>query len=90
MGAKIVYALCGATSLLCFWLLLARYWQTRIRLLLWSSITFLCFTAANLLLFVDKIIVPDIDLRLYRSFLTLAGVLVLLYTLVTDSGRSRR
>ena len=52
--AEIVYVLCALTSLACA-TLLARAWRrTRSRLLMWSALCFLCFTANNVLLYADR------------------------------------
>ena len=88
--AIIVYGLCAATSLVCFWLLVKRYRSTRFPLLLWSSVAFLCFTIGNAMLFVDRIVIPDVDLIIYRTLVNLLGVVLLLYRLVWDSTRHRR
>jgi hypothetical protein len=82
---EIVYALCGATSLLCFVLLVRAYRCHRAPLLLWSSVAFFCFTLSNILLFVDMIVFPQIDLMLIRTGINLVGVSVLLFRLIRDS-----
>ena len=89
--ANVVYALCAATSLVCFGLLVRRYRATGFPLLLWSSFAFLCFTLGNALLFVDKVVTPEgPDLMLYRTLINLFGVVLLLYRLIWDTTRHRR
>lgn len=83
--AEVVYALCAATSFLCFWMLLRAYRANRAPLLFWSSMAFLCFTGGNVLLFLDMIVFPTVDLMLYRSLLNLLGVLILLPRLIRQS-----
>ena len=86
----VVYSLCAATSLVCFWLLVRRYRATSLPLLFWSSMAFLCFALGNLLLFVDKVIVPKgPDLLFYRTLVNLVGALLLLYCLIWNSTRDR-
>jgi len=81
----VVYALCVATSLLCFGML-ARGWRaTRTPLLLWSSIAFFFFTVGNVLLFVDLIVLPQIDLMIYRNLMNLAGIMALLPRLIRQA-----
>jgi hypothetical protein len=85
--ASAVYALCALTSALCAVLLLRAYLSSssRARLLLWSSASFIGLAFNNLLLFIDKIIVPTVDLALYRNLTAAIAVMVLLLGLIWDS-----
>jgi len=83
--ASVVYALCALTSGLCAVLLLRAYGKSRARLLLWSSLAFIGLTCNNLLLFIDLILVPEVDLSLYRSLTAALAVMVLLVGLIWDS-----
>ena len=87
--AEIVYALCAATSGLCFVLLVRAHRRTRSALLLWSSIAFLCFTVGNVLLFVDLVVVPHVDLMPYRTSVNLSGAVLLLAQLIRNSVNHR-
>ena len=80
--ASAVYLLCAVTSLTCAGLLIRGFLNTRTRLLLWSSFCFVGLTVNNLLLFVDLIIVPEIDLSLYRAGTALLSFLLLLDGLI--------
>ena len=82
--AEIVYALCALTSIVCAALLLRAYLRSRAKLLLWSSLCFAGLAANNVLLFVDLVLVPDVDLSIWRSLPAIAGLLVLLYGLIWD------
>jgi hydrogenase/urease accessory protein HupE len=75
---QVVYFLCAA-------LLWRAYRKGRARLLLWSSLAFVGFAANNALVFVDLVMVPDIDLSVPRTLVALAAVMVLLFGLVWDS-----
>jgi hypothetical protein len=88
MMPSVVYLLCAATSLACMVMLVRGYLRSRARLLLWSGLCFACFFLNNLLLFVDMIMVPDADLSMYRALVSLAGIGLLLYGLIWDSGRT--
>lgn len=89
--ASFVYALCALTSLACFGLLLRQHRRSPSRLALRSSIAFLCFAAANIVLFIDLVLLPTtIDLRLWRNLANLAGALVLLLALTSSNERSPR
>lgn len=83
--AKIVYLLCALTSLLCAHLLYRNYARQRGRLLLWSSVCFLCLGFSNIMLFVDLIILPDTDLSMARDTTTLAGIGTLIYGLIWET-----
>jgi hypothetical protein len=80
--AKIVYLLCALTSLSCMWMLLRGYSRTKLPLLFWSGIAFLAFALANVLLFVDLVMLPQYNLLIWRQATTLLGVALLLYGLI--------
>ena len=80
----IVYLLCFGTSSACAWLLGRSYRRTGMRLLLWSTLCFLFLAGNNLLLMVDLLLVPNLDLRLGRLLLSLAAVGVLLFGFIWD------
>ena len=83
--AEAVYVLCAITSVLCAVLLLRSWAQTRTRLLFWSGLCFVGLALNNALLFLDLVIVPDIDLRYFRSGVALLSLLSLIYGLITES-----
>lgn len=85
MMASVVYALCALTSGLCAVLLLRAYGASRARLLLWSSLAFIGLACNNLLLFLDLVVFPAVDLLLYRSLMAAVSVMVLLLGLIWDS-----
>lgn len=80
--AAIIYALCAITALLCSFLLLHAYRQNKNRLLLWSGVCFAGLTLNNLLLVLDKVVLPDIDLSVLRTSVALLAMIVLLYGLI--------
>jgi hypothetical protein len=83
--AAIVYSLCALTAALCAILLLKAHARSGYRLLLWSGLCFAGLTLNNLLLVLDKILLPNFDLSLWRSSVALMAMCVLLYGLVWDS-----
>jgi len=83
--AEVVYVLCALTSIACAAMLLRAYVGNRTRLLFWSSLCFLGLAADNVLLFVDLVLVPQIDLSLWRNLAAFAGVSLLLYGLIWDT-----
>lgn len=82
--AEIVYALSGITSLACALLLLRGFLRSQSRLLLWSSLCFFGLTFNNFLLFFDLVIIPELDLSIWRSLAALFGLALLLYGLIWD------
>jgi hypothetical protein len=86
MTPAIIYALCAVTALACAGLLLRAYLHTKTRLLLWSSISFVGLAANNVLLFVDLIVVPSLDMSVLRAGTALASVAILLFGLIWDEG----
>lgn len=83
--AELVYVLSAATSLACAVLLLRGFLQSRVRLLLWSGLCFLGLAANNALIYVDLVIIPDVDLSVWRISAALIGMMLLLYGLVWDA-----
>ena len=81
----LLYLLCALTSLGCTVLLTGRYRKSRVDLLFWSAVAFLAFTVTNVLLFVDLVVVPGVDLALWRNGFTFGGVIVLLYGLIHNN-----
>ena len=79
-----VYVLCSLTSLVAMWLLLRSYRQNRSRLLLWSAAAFVAFALNNLLLFIDIVLLPNVDLRPLRALTAFIGVAILLYAFIWE------
>jgi hypothetical protein len=83
--AEAVYVLCALTSAACAVLLWRGYLRSYTNLLFWSSLCFLGLAANNVLLFIDLVVVPSIDLSLWRNGLSVAAMIVLLFGLVWES-----
>lgn len=81
----VLTALAALTSLGCMALLFRAYSNTRLRLLLWSALCFVCLSANNVLLFLDLVIFPALDFRPYRLMAALAGILFLLYAFIWEA-----
>ncbi len=82
--AETIYSLCTLTSLACAWLLLRSYRRTGHRLLFWSSLCFVGMTMNNLLLLLDKVVLPEVDLTTVRLASALVALLLLLYGLIYE------
>jgi Family of unknown function (DUF5985) len=85
--ATAVYILSALISLACAVLLLRSYVEARTGLLLWAAVCFLGLTLNNTLLFVDKVLVTDVDLSLWRTLPALAGMLALVFGLLWEETR---
>lgn len=83
--ASAVYFLCAGTSVLCAVLLVRSWLRTRQRLLMWSAVGFTGLGVNNVLLYVDRVVVPNRDLLLLRDASALAAVSVLLFGLIWES-----
>jgi hypothetical protein len=82
---KVIYILCGLTSLGCAILLVRRYQRTRGKLLLLGSVFFMTQVVTNILLFVDLVVIPDVDLSILRSLVTIVGLIFLLVGLIWET-----
>jgi hypothetical protein len=80
--ASVIYSLCAVAALICTVLLLRAYRQAGYRLLFWSGLCFAGLTANNLLLVLDKLVFPDVDLSTLRTSVALVAMTVLLYALI--------
>lgn len=83
--ATLVYVLCALTSTACALLLVRGYARSRFRLLLWSGLCFAGLALNNVLLVVDKRMIPEMDLSVWRTLPALAGIALLLYGFVWDT-----
>lgn len=83
--AALTYFLCALTCLAAFVLLLRSWFATRYRLLFWSALCFAALSVNNILLVVDKLVLPtQVDLTTPRLLAALAGVALLLFGLVWE------
>ena len=83
--AAAVYLLGFFTALPCAWLLLRAYFHVRKRLLLWSGLCFAILSLSNLLVFIDLVVFPRVDLYLLRLVTAAIAMLLLLYGLIWES-----
>ena len=82
--AQAIYIPCALTALACASLLLRSYLKSGYRLLLWSGLCFVGLSNNNLLLMLDRLALPSIDLSVWRSATALIALLTLLYGLVWE------
>lgn len=82
----VVYFLCFGTSAVCAWLLYRNFRRAKTPLLLWSSLCFLFLAGNNLVVIIDLLVIPTIDLSLVRLTFSLAAVTVLLVGFIRGLG----
>jgi hypothetical protein len=80
----LIYVLCAATALLCAVLLLRAFSRGGHRLLLWSGLCFIGLFINNILLTLDRVVLPDVDLMTWRQLSSLLAMLPLLYGLIWE------
>jgi hypothetical protein len=84
--AAIIYSLCAVAAAICAYLLLQAYRRGGYRLLLWSGLCFVGLTLNNILLVIDKIVLPtEVDLATPRILTALFAMMILLYGLIWDT-----
>lgn len=84
MIAPVVYLLGTLVTLACGILLLRGYARGKNRLLLWSGLCFLGLAASNLMVFVDLVLLPDVDLYRWRLWSAAIAMMLLLYGLIWE------
>lgn len=83
--ATIIYSLCALTSITCLVLLWRSWRASGARLLFWSALCFAALSVNNVLLVVDRVVLPtQVDLAMWRLAWALAAVLLLLFGLVWE------
>jgi len=80
-----IYLLCLLTSLTCMGMLYRGYRRSGIALLFWSTLCFVFLSINNLLLYIDVVLLPDSNLRLYRLITNMVAVTLLLYGFIWES-----
>ena len=80
-----LYALAAISCFFCMILLFRAYAEKRVHLLFWSALCFVGLTVNNVVLFLDLVVFPTIDLRIVRLGAALAGMLCLLYAFIWES-----
>ena len=83
--ATLIYGLCALTALLCTCLLLQAYVRGRYKLLLWGGLCFAALSINNIILVIDKLVLPQADLSMWRLATALAAILILLHGLIWDA-----
>ncbi|HEY3777544.1 MAG TPA: DUF5985 family protein [Rhizomicrobium sp.] len=82
-----VYLLCFVTSAFCGGLLVRSWLRSQAQLLLWSALCFVMLALNNLLVVIDLVLLPAVDLSVYRDLTALVGLAFLLYGFIWEMGR---
>jgi hypothetical protein len=82
--APFFYALCASTAGFCAWLLLRGFQRSRYKLLLWGGLCFIGLTLNNIMVMLDKLVLPDVNLFTGRLVVALVALLVMLYGIIWD------
>jgi hypothetical protein len=84
--AEVVYIMCALMSIACAVLLFQGYRHSRSHLLLWSCLCFIGLALNNSVLFVDMVILPEINMwgTLWRNFLSAVSGSLLLFGLIWE------
>lgn len=82
--AALIYLLCAFTSVACAALLFRAWLQSRTPLLLWSALCFAGLTVSNVILVLDRVVFPEVDLSTPRLATALGSLLLLLFGLVWE------
>jgi hypothetical protein len=80
-----IYLLCLATSAACAALLVRQYRASRARLLLWSALCFVLLALNNLILVIDVLVLPAVDLIPFRQIASFSAVAILLFGFIWDA-----
>ncbi len=83
--AEAVYLLCAVASAACAALLVRAYLKNRRRILFWSAVCFVGLMVNSVMVGVDLLLVPEVDLRLVRSLVAVMALGSLLFGLVWDA-----
>jgi hypothetical protein len=82
--AEIIYGLCTALSLFIAVMLWRQQRRVPTRMIYWTALCFTGLALSNLLLVVDKLVFPELDLRVLRHSVSLLSIGLLLFGLVYE------
>jgi hypothetical protein len=82
--AEVIYVLCALASISCALLLARNYVRQPLRLTLLASLCFAGLALNNVLLLLDLVVVPEVDLSLLRSAVALVSMLFLVVGLIME------
>ncbi len=82
--AELVYFSCALASIFCAALLIRNYRRTRLRLALLACLCFSGLAVNNILLFIDLVVTPNIDLSIVRGSVAVLALSLLVIGLILE------
>jgi hypothetical protein len=82
--AEAVYLSCALVSVACAALLIRNYRRAPLRLALFAALCFCGLALNNILLFVDLVVTPQIDLSVWRGVVAVIAMFLLLVGLILE------
>ena len=82
--AVLIYGLCTLLATVIAVMLWRQHRRSPSRMIYWTALCFSGLALSNLLLVLDKLVFPDMDLRLLRHSVSLLSIGLLLFGLVYE------
>ena len=82
--AELIYGLCTLLSLAIAAMLWRQHRRAPTRMIYWTALCFSGLALSNLLLVLDKFVIPEVDLRVLRHSVSLLSIGMLLFGLVYE------
>lgn len=82
--AELIYLSCTLASVFCAVLLIRNYRRTRLRLALLACLCFSGLALNNIVLFIDLVVTPEIDLSLVRGGVAVVAMFLLVIGLILE------
>jgi hypothetical protein len=82
--AELIYGLCTVLSLSIAVMLWRQQRRVPTRMIYWTALCFTGLALSNLLLVIDKLVFPELDLRVLRNSVSLLSIGLLLFGLVYE------
>jgi len=82
--AEVIYGLCTLLSMAIAIMLWRQYRRAPSRMIYWTAMCFSGLALSNLLLVLDKLVFPDVDMRMLRASVSLVSIGLLLFGLVYE------
>jgi peptidoglycan/LPS O-acetylase OafA/YrhL len=82
--AEVIYGLCALLSLAIALMLWRQQRRMPARIIYWTALCFSGLALGNVVLVLDKLVFPELDLRVWRHSISLVSIGLLLYGLVYE------
>lgn len=83
---EIIFGLCAVMSILCATMLFRGYRREGSHILLWSTLSFGVLALTNTILFVDVVVIPEVEFHgpIWRNLLTAISASLLVFGFVWE------